>query len=82
MAHDTQVAKASPSTNHRSPRTGAERMRLYRQRRERHLRCVGIELGEREIDTLIQYWGLSPDDRESIPAIRQALYRYFDDSLT
>jgi len=39
-------------SNARSP--AAERMRLYRERRRRGLRCLVIELRETEVDALIR----------------------------
>jgi hypothetical protein len=54
------------------------RMRLHRQRRSRNLRCVMVELREREIDALIHRTGLPPDDRADHAAIRKVLYGFFD----
>jgi hypothetical protein len=59
----------------------AERMRRHRQRRSRNLRCVMVELREREIDALIRLGGLPADDRADHAAIRKALYGFFDDHL-
>ena len=56
----------------------ALRMRTHRQRRKNRLRCVMVELREREIDALIRRAGLPPEDRADHAAIRKALYGFFD----
>jgi hypothetical protein len=64
-----------------APLSSAERMRLYRDRQKRHLRCVMVQMREQEIDALIRRWNLSQEDRKDAVAIRQALYRFFDQVL-
>ena len=71
----------SPAAGKQVHSTAAARMRLHRQRRSRSLRCVMVELREREIDALIRRAGLPPDDRSDHAAIRKALYGFFDDHL-
>ena len=53
-------------------------MRRHRTRRKNRLRCVMVELREREIDALIRRAGLPPEDRADHAAIRTALYGFFD----
>jgi hypothetical protein len=45
---------------------------------QRGLRCVTIELREREIDTLVPKGILKSDARNNKYAVRVALYQYFD----
>ena len=71
----------SPAAGKQGHSTAAERMRRHRQRRSRNLRCVMVELREREIDALIRRAGLPPYDRADHAAIRKALYGFFDDHL-
>ena len=72
---------SSPAAAKQVHSTAAARMRRHRQRRSRNLRCVMVELREREIDALIRRAGLPPDDRADHAAIRKALYGFFDDHL-
>ena len=55
---------------------GAERMRRYRRRRQKGMRCVTIELRETEIDALIRRGRLAPDSRADLAAVRKALYGF------
>jgi hypothetical protein len=77
------VAHMSPSAASSGAQgaSSAERMRLTRQRRRQGLRCLVIEIREREISALIRRKRLSPDDRANLGAIRQALYGFLDDYL-
>ena len=75
----TDTSLAAPPTRIRSP--GAERMRRHRDRRQKGLRCVRIELREAEIDTLIQCRRLAPGSRGDLTAVRTALYGFIDDYL-
>jgi hypothetical protein len=72
---------SSPAAGKQGHSTAAERMRRHRQRRSRNLRCLMVELREREIDALIRRAGLPPDDQADHAAIRKALYGFFDDHL-
>jgi hypothetical protein len=67
---------------------GAAPLRVLRRthapdppRRRQGLRCVTIELREREISALIRRKRLSPDDRANLAAIRSGLYGFLDDYL-
>jgi hypothetical protein len=59
----------------------AERVRLHRERRRRGLRCVTIEVRDREIDALVQYGLLDEGKRDDTDAIVTALYTYLDGTL-
>jgi hypothetical protein len=72
MSTNSAPARISP---------GAERMRRHRQRRQRGMRSITIELREAEIDALIQGRRLAPDSRGDLAAVRQALYGFLDDNL-
>jgi hypothetical protein len=60
---DTDIAVVSSPTEPvvRSP--AAERMRRHRQRKKDRLRCLTIELREREVDALIRKGLLTPEAR-------------------
>jgi hypothetical protein len=60
---------------------GAVRMARHRNRRQKGLRCVTIELRETEIDVLIRRGWLAPDSRGDLGAIKRALYGFLDDTL-
>jgi len=62
-------------------KTSARRMRLHRARRQKALRCVTVELREREIDALVAKKLLLCGSRGDNAAIRKALYSYLDGSL-
>jgi hypothetical protein len=59
----------------------AERMRLYRDRRRKKLRCLTIELRETEIDLLIRNGLLNPEMRNDLIAVRHALHAFLDRTL-
>ena len=61
--------------------TGAQRMRLHRQRRRAGLRCLMVELRETEIEALIRTGLLMAETRNDSRAIRKALYAYLDRTL-
>jgi hypothetical protein len=59
----------------------AERVRLHRERRRRGLRCLMIEIRDREIDALVRHGLLDSKNRDDTAAIRAAFHRYLDDTL-
>ena len=61
--------------------TGAERMRLHRQRLRKRMRCLTIERREAEIDVFIRRGQLHPDHRVNSAAVRKALYGFLDQYL-
>jgi hypothetical protein len=65
----------------RPPSANLIRVRRCLARRRRGMRCLTIELGERDLDALIRRWRLSPDYRNDPAAIRMALYRFISDAL-
>ena len=71
----------TPTTPPIARSAAAERMRLYRQRREEALRCLTIELRETEVDVLIRKGLLKADARNDRLAVVNALYAYLDESL-
>jgi hypothetical protein len=56
-------------------------MRLHRARREKGLRCLTVELREREIEALVAKKLLPCGSRSDTTAIRNALYAYLDGTL-
>jgi hypothetical protein len=59
----------------------AVRMRRHRDRRNKNLRCLIIELRETEIDELIRMGLLKSETRNDTNAIAKALYAHFDLTL-
>ena len=81
MAYDTDMAVVSPPTEPVARSSAAERMRRHRQRRRNKLRCLTIELREREIDALIRKGLLKPETRNEIYDLQMALYAFLDGTL-
>jgi hypothetical protein len=63
------------------PSTAAARMRRLRDRRQHGLRCLVIEIREREIDTLIQKGLLSREMRHDPGSVCDALYLHLEQTL-
>ena len=61
MNHDPGKIELSPATKELSRSASAARMRRHRTRRKNRLRCVMVELREREIDTLIRRADCRPE---------------------
>ena len=59
----------------------AERMRRHRQRRQKGLTCLTVELRLTEVDALISRNLLAGDDRGDCGKVREALYRFLDSAL-
>ena len=60
----------------------AARMRRHRKRRGAGLRCLTIEIHQREIDVLVCRALLMPEMRNDRSAILRALYAHFDQTLS
>lgn len=58
----------------RSPTPTAERMRLYRRRRRRGIRCLDIAVHESTVEALIRKRLLDPARRGDPDAIREAIH--------
>jgi hypothetical protein len=61
--------------------TTASRVRLHRGRRRRGLRCLTIEIRDREIDALVLHGLLDSEKRDDTTAIRAAFHQYLDHTL-
>jgi hypothetical protein len=59
----------------------ADRMRRYRQRRNKGLRCLTVEIRDAEIDALVQRGLLSKEMCNDIIAITDALHGFLDQTL-
>jgi hypothetical protein len=59
----------------------ANRVRRHRERRRRGLRCLTIEIRDREIVALVRHGLLDGEKRDDTTAIRAALHKYLDDTL-
>jgi hypothetical protein len=71
----------SPETEIEALTPAALRMRLYRDRRRKNLRCVTIELRETEVDWLIRRGLLNHEMRNDLIAVRDALHDFLDRAL-
>ena len=79
MTHDAEMTPTSlTGPVALSP---AERMRLFRERRRKGLRCVTIEVRESEIDALVRKGLLNVDMRNEPIAVSNALYAHLDRTL-
>jgi hypothetical protein len=56
----------------------AERMRRHRQRQRDGFRCITVELGEIEINTLVSMGLLRHEMRNNVEVIKHALYQLLD----
>jgi hypothetical protein len=70
-----------PNTASATRSAAAERMRRYRERRRKGLRCLMIQLRETEVDALICQGLLKPEMRNDPRAVRKALYGFLDGTL-
>ena len=64
-----------------TPSPAADRMRRHRERRREGLRCLWIEVREKEIDALMCKGLLKPETRHDQNAIADALYDYLERTL-
>ena len=73
-ASTASVAGATPSAP-------ALRMRRHRERRRHGLRCLTLQVREREIDVLVRKGLLTAGTRNSVHEITMAFYRFLDLTL-
>ena len=66
---------------HARPSTTAERMRRYRKRRRRGIRCVRVQLHVTEIDALIRKKYLDQQSRDDLKAVEYAIRTVVLDAL-
>jgi hypothetical protein len=81
MTSDTELAIMPPTTEPVTRSAAAERMRLHRERRQKGLRCLLIELRETEVDALIRKGLLKSETRNNSRAVTDALYAFLDRTL-
>jgi hypothetical protein len=62
-------------------RKATYRVRLHRERRRHGLRCLMIEIRDREIDALVRRGLLDVEKRDDTVAIRDAFHQYLDRTL-
>jgi hypothetical protein len=58
-----------------------ERVRRHRERRRRSVRCLTVEIHEREIDALVRHGLLDDGERDDARAILAALREYLGNTL-
>jgi hypothetical protein len=62
-------------------RAAGDRVRRHRERRRRGMRCLTIEIHDREIDALVRHGLLDDGEREDTEAILAALREYLGNTL-
>jgi hypothetical protein len=65
----------------RSPTPAAKRMREYRRRRRRGMRCVTVQVSEADIEALVAKGYLAPSGRAEANAIQEAADMFISDAL-
>ena len=70
-----------PNTASATRSAAAERMRRHRERRQMGLRCITIQVWDREIEMLIRRGLLPAEMRNDLHEIREALYVHLDRTL-
>ena len=65
----------------RSPSAAALRMRRHRERRRHGLRCLTLQLRDREIDALVRRGLLTAETRNVVLDINAAFYKFLDLTL-
>ena len=78
----TKTIAIPPNSGPSARSAAAERMRAHRERRRMGLRCVTVQLREKEIQVLIQKGFLKADARNDVYAIRDAVHAYLDRTLS
>jgi len=63
----------------RSP--GVKRVQRHRERRQLGLRCVTIQVWERELDEFVRQGLLKPERRYDVYEIKHAIYAVLDRAL-
>ena len=62
-------------------RAAGDRVRRHRERRRRGMRCLTIEIHDREIDALVRHGLLDDGERDDARAILAALREYLGNTL-
>ena len=81
MTDSTETMVTSPSAEPVTRSPAAERMRRHRRRKKDRLRCLTIELREREVDALIRKGLLKPETRNVTYDVQMALYAFLEETL-
>lgn len=81
MPEICDAASTSSAEGATSPSPSALRMRRHRERRLKGLRCITIQVRDREIDALVRKGLLTPETRNSVREVTMALYRFLDQTL-
>ena len=82
MTRDAEMTRAAPSTGPVAALSpAAERMRLFRERRRKGLRCVMVQLRETEVDALIHKGMLNAEMRNDANSVIEALYAHLERTL-
>jgi hypothetical protein len=79
MPPDTEIPVTSTPTEPHS--AAAQRMRDHRERRRAGLRCVTVQVFEKEIEALVSRGLLEADARNDGRAVREALHKHLGRTL-
>jgi hypothetical protein len=74
-------AASTATVESATPSAPALRMRRHRERRRRGLRCVTLQVRDREIDALVRKGLLTAETRNIVHEITMAFYRFLDLTL-
>ncbi len=74
-------AASTVSVEGATPSAPAVRMRRHRERRRKGLRCLMLEVRNREIDALVRKGLLAAETRNVVGEINAAFYKFLDQTL-
>jgi hypothetical protein len=76
-----EIAVIHPTVE-RSATTASQRMRHHRERRRLGLRCITVQVFEKEVDILVGKGLLQADARNDPYAVREALHKHLSRTLS
>ena len=74
-------AASTASVEGATPSAPALRMRRHRERRRKGLRCLTLQVRDREIDALVRRGLLTAETRNVVREITMAFYKFLDLTL-
>ena len=80
MVENAEIAVIHPTVE-RSATTASQRMRHHRERRRLGLRCITVQVFDKEVDTLVRRGLLEADARNDPYAVRDALHTHLARTL-
>jgi hypothetical protein len=74
-------AASTATVERATPSAPALRMRRHRERRRKGLRCLTLQVRDREIDALVRKGLLTDETRNVVGEINAAFYKFLDLTL-